>query len=587
MSSYLPSQSSTIDFNPGAANNNYFDETYHFKSTQGSYVDDFQAGDTFQEINYMGGMKGLNVLCKLPTAQCPANVLIILDASNTESFSLDYVIPFIARNSNATDSWSVFGVYGRETGAFNSSMKTGSATYVGQSIAQGYFPNSGLYDLLGRFYLSADFANNAILGKIDFNSSSSKNGPLANLSQYQISLAGALNSDNGRFIGTATSTASGDMISGTMNGSFFGAPNTKPDEVGLAYNISSPTSGIKIAGVAVGGHNDAALPPSPPPLPPPPSPPPLPPPPPPPPSPPPPPPNGPTPTCVLSSCLKGDYSLTGPSVLLSVRSAKIGFASPISSQYLDAINPNINIIGSAGASTSSEDDDVYTINYSANGVNYSQTFTNFTKGNDGLGDVKLATGTLNGLDAALWIYDTKDTLGNLLNYVQIAELQRNTGTNSAEASFYAFGIPTAPSDMPTSGSASYAGKTRGYYITASTGEFFYTASDINLTSNFSTGAITGLADNFKFLNSNGVATTRSEKLDFLISANIASGTSAFSGTALSAFPTSSGGLGITGNVKGNFFGTGANGAKEVGLTYKLGTPSQTGFMVGAAALGKK
>lgn len=178
-------------------------------------------------------------------------------------------------------------------------------------------------------------------------------------------------------------------------------------------------------------------------------------------------------------------------------------------------------------------------------------------------------------------------MSGALDFVQIAAYDRETSASGAEDAFIIFGRQTASADMPTTGGAQYAGSTRGIYVTGDTGTLYTTASDINLSANFASGAVSGQATNFKLMNGAGALVTRPEKLDFLYSGSIASGASTFSGTALSAFPSGSGGLGLTGGVQGAFFGATGQSPDEAGLAYQLGTPANGAFMSGGAALGRQ
>ncbi|MEM9964342.1 MAG: hypothetical protein AAGC58_03230, partial [Asticcacaulis sp.] len=178
-------------------------------------------------------------------------------------------------------------------------------------------------------------------------------------------------------------------------------------------------------------------------------------------------------------------------------------------------------------------------------------------------------------------------LSGSLDFVQLASFERETSANTAEMAFIVYGRQTLAADMPTTGSAQFAGNGRGIYIPRG-GGLLLTHNDIDMDANFATGKVSGAATNFRLVDAGtGNLVTRSEKLDFLYSGTINSGTSTFSGTAISALPSSAGGLNITGQVEGAFFGPAGQAPDEAGLTYKLGTPITDAFMTGGAVLGKQ
>lgn len=552
------------------------DETYRVVYKLNGQTYDFEVGGTGESFTTYG-FPTRRPACTNPV-NCPASVNLIY-AATAESGDLDYVLPYMLSNL----STQIYGVGGRETGPLTPSMQTGTALYAGSAFGSVATPtSSGIAQ--GRLRMDVNFATGAIDGAIvDFST------PVSTPIVLDFLFTGSLNNASGRFTGSALARQAGSSLVGNVFGSFYGISGQKPDEVGLSYYLASPTYQVTLTGVAVGGATTtaAALPPPPPTATPPVSPPP-----PPPPSPPPPPvpptPPGSSPgssaTCAKAKCLTGKTYFNGPSTLIQVRNANPGVATPIAGTRIDTVTANTYLMIDPKG-TASESDDIYSVKYMNGGNVYERNFSLLRPVSNVLGSLKVAA-FADGYTDSFFLVDLDSVLAQAADYVQIAAFSREIVPTGAELAFITFGRLTDAKDMPTSGTASYAGQTRGIYVTSG-GDVFDTASSIDMTANFGTGKISGLASNFKLMNSSGNLVTRSEKLDFLYSADINSGTATFSGTAISAFPTSAGGLGITGQVEGAFFGPKDAPPAAAGLTYKLGVPVTGSFMSGGAVLEPK
>lgn len=232
--------------------------------------------------------------------------------------------------------------------------------------------------------------------------------------------------------------------------------------------------------------------------------------------------------------------------------------------------------------TTGESDDIYTITYNANGQVYTQSFNNFSTEAIGFGSKRKSSAINSGIYSELNVYDVQNAITGAMNYVQIAHWYRERGSNSFEDGYIVFGLGTEPTNMPTRGTGSFVGETRGSYVSAD-GKYFYTESDVDMNVDFASSVLSGRATNFRFKDSNNVATTRPENLDFAYAANIAIGLSSFAGTA-SSLTANSSSVGLTGDLKGLFFGPSNSAPLEAGFTYRLGIVGNGAYMTGGAAL---
>lgn len=215
--------------------------------------------------------------------------------------------------------------------------------------------------------------------------------------------------------------------------------------------------------------------------------------------------------------------------------------------------------------TSAAADDVYTINYSVFGYNYSQAFTGLVAGGDGLGSFRKASGPgTDGQTGELFLYDFGTTFGGSLDFVQLGGWARGRGTTNPEFGYFAYGRETLTGAMPTTGSATFTGRARGHGSTGTV--LFETASDVRMTANFATGNIDGQVYNFQTQN---FPIANPSALDFDFTASILSGGPRFSGAAQSVLPTSAGGIGLQGGVSGSFYGADGAAPDEAAFGYML------------------
>ncbi len=264
-----------------------------------------------------------------------------------------------------------------------------------------------------------------------------------------------------------------------------------------------------------------------------------------------------TPTAL--SCQSGSLRVEGPQV--GVRSD----GAPTNSAF------EMFTIDRRGTSQTS--DDRYAFRNLAGAAVINKLYTNPEARTDALGNVRVATNVaLNisgdlvpGDGSTLTLYDITSVLQGGLDYVQLGRIS----PNPANGAYTYFAVGQAPSVaiMPTTGSAQYQGGTRGEYINGA-GVSYATASDLSLTANFGTGAVTGSASNFRMIDANNASVTPPYNLNFSMSATI-SGTS-FSGSAT--------GSAMTGSVDGAFYG--ASSPTEAGIGFSLNETGGGAKLVG-------
>lgn len=263
------------------------------------------------------------------------------------------------------------------------------------------------------------------------------------------------------------------------------------------------------------------------------------------------------------SCQSGQIRVDGPQV--GVRAD----GSPTDAAY------SIFTIDRRG--TSETGDDLYAFRNTGGVAVVDRFYTNPQSQNDGLGPVRIAANVVRDISGAyvpgdsstLTLYDVTSVLQGGLDYVQLGRVSPNPA-NGAYTYFAVGQTPTAVV-MPTAGSAQYEGGTRGEYISAA-GVSYRTASDLSLTANFGTGAVTGSASNFRMIDSNGATASAPYSLNFNFSGDISGST--FSGTA--------NGAAMTGAVNGAFYGAGS--PTEAALGYSLNETGGGGKLVGVGGL---
>lgn len=188
--------------------------------------------------------------------------------------------------------------------------------------------------------------------------------------------------------------------------------------------------------------------------------------------------------------------------------------------------------------------------------------------------------------------------GQVLNFTLISAGLNYTalGTWSIDAagsngmttniSYFILGYQTAPTSMPTSGSATYSGTNNVTGVVGIQGGSSNGTGSANLTgnasltANFGTGAITGSLSNMMATPSNGGSAVAwdSVSLSGSISGALFSGTTAVASTPGTSYSLAAGG---TGTLRGGFYGPSAN---EVGAVWTLHDATGSGAVgsLGAA-----
>jgi hypothetical protein len=150
--------------------------------------------------------------------------------------------------------------------------------------------------------------------------------------------------------------------------------------------------------------------------------------------------------------------------------------------------------------------------------------------------------------------------------------------------YFSTGVPTVTS-LPSSGTASYAGKLQGSLLVTSTRDPGDTVAIIAVTVDFATRTLSVVTSSTTSLSDNaaaGESPAASPQLNFSGTLTYAAGSNTFSGTVTT-------GNGMTGNVTGRFYGAGiaattamkaVGSPPEVGGTFAMFAPG-VGAMLGA------
>jgi hypothetical protein len=162
-----------------------------------------------------------------------------------------------------------------------------------------------------------------------------------------------------------------------------------------------------------------------------------------------------------------------------------------------------------------------------------------------------------------------------LSYVTYGTWNSAHGSsNNLTMGTFVFGVQTATSTIPTTGTANYTGITAGTLNQGNS--LFSVAGDMSMAVNFASGAVTGAFSNMgrEDLQLGTVSAWR----DFTTSGTINSTTGLFSGTAVTNDSA------LTGTFNGAFFGPVSNGSPpEIGGGWSLSGPgneSAVGAFVG-------
>ncbi|MBI1686822.1 transferrin-binding protein-like solute binding protein [Caulobacter hibisci] len=451
----------------------------------------------------------------------------------------------------------LYGAFG-QTASLSRGTYRGTASYAGQTrglVISGGTDLDTRSDLavnlnLETGYLSGRTSNFQVLGS---------NGVVAAPAQpldfvFTATLAGWSG-------GTAASTFSGvargapgtdSTLRGMVEGAFYGAAGGQAEEIAFAYNLGSnldsSSATTRIIGVGGAGLTAAMA----------------------------------TSLPAEASCATAPGQIacaTSALTLSGASTSTTASSSTATDRRIDAAGSAISVTFTPGDPTTTTDDR-YTVRYGPSG--YESTYQGLSTVNDGLSSYRRAVQTVGGRGEALYLMDINNVFASSLDYVQLVSFERDLGT-SAQLAFLNVGAQTAASSMPTTGTGKFEGETRGTLFLGQGSGLYTTASDIEMTANFATGAVSGSTFNFRTRDQSGNLNTLANNPDFTFSASIASGTSTFSGSATqSGF--GGGAQPMTGTVQGGFYGP---GAAEAGLAYSLQSSSGNAWMQGAAVLGRK
>jgi len=225
-------------------------------------------------------------------------------------------------------------------------------------------------------------------------------------------------------------------------------------------------------------------------------------------------------------------------------------------------------------------EDIYVFGYLGGASVIYRYYTNLKIGNDGLGPVRVGENIFNdiggfrpGDSSKLTLFDITNVLQGGLDYIQLGKVSPNP-VNGAHT-FFALARTASVPAMPSTGSARFAGGTRGVY-TNGANVAFSTASDVSLTANFAAGTVAGATSNFKMIDANGVAATAPTDLNFNFSGNIA-------GAKFSAGATNTV---MFGDVQGAFYGEPGGAPVEAAFSYSLSSSNAQGSLMGVGGLKK-
>lgn len=161
------------------------------------------------------------------------------------------------------------------------------------------------------------------------------------------------------------------------------------------------------------------------------------------------------------------------------------------------------------------------------------------------------------------VFDLSSALSGGLDYVQLLKFETLAFPADRLTGYMAYGNKTTSTLIPSSGTASFAGGTRGSYATGAI--LYSTASDVTLSVNFGSNAVTGAATNFRFADSTGVLVAAPVVADFTFSGSLSTDRSAFDAPVTAAAPF------ISGRVLGQLYGPNLGGPEEAGLSYIITT----------------
>ncbi len=542
-----------ISMDPGGATTG--DETFRVQYPPATVDRDFRAADG-PAFTY----PGFNSWISTNRWTVDDIVLDIFDLRVEQSQAYEYLYPIRLRRGGEV----VFGVVGTASTGFPSTLPeryvdaTGIARFRGQTA--GYF-----YDVDKRIYRTTSNVNievnltqsrlNAIIGNTSLNADSPD--PDLNTffrppngSWFDFTFNAPINSAAMTFQGTTSTSGNADFgaMTGPVSGMFFGAPGAAPDELGFTFSLANAPANARYWGVGAADHDLAPRP-------------------------------------FLTPMTTVNMG-RGPSVMVGGAGVGIfgtrGAGSSITAATLLNVSPDVWASFSPGA-TMSFQDDAWTLRYAAGGVTFDGAFSFFAMPSYTVSPTTYSSflGQRNNVEHYNIGFDLGPSLAGALDNVFLVSVRGDNFETNQNIGYMVFGTQAAVADMPTTGSATFAGKTRGVYLDA-TGQLFQTRSDLGMTASFGTGAINGSATGFS-ASGDMFPGFSSDVLDFTFAGAINSGASTFTANAAST----AGGIGLTGNVQGAFYGAPGAAPDEVGLAYQLGSPGGGRFMAGGGLMAKQ
>lgn len=213
------------------------------------------------------------------------------------------------------------------------------------------------------------------------------------------------------------------------------------------------------------------------------------------------------------------------------------------------------------------DDDLVNFVSGAGVVTFSETYTHFQAGRDGLGRIRTGrhVNTITDIHGqvipgsngnTITLFDVENVLNQGLDYVQLGRVE--SGETRGTHTYFAVGRTTHPTLMPATGSARYSGATRGTYQTRG-GAIYQTAAELNMNADFASGQISGSTASTKMIDADGAVVAAPSNLNFNFTASI-NGVD-FTGAASSSS--------MSGTVSGRFHCAPGGAPTEVGLAYSL------------------
>lgn len=433
---------------------------------------------------------------------------------------------------------------------------TGSAGFTGVTYG-GYQDSAGAnYVTSSDIALTANFATSSLSGSTsNFTVRTPSGGLHTPAVDLNFSFTATRTTHSSRPLAAAfTGTASNAAMNGRINGYFLGEPNGPPAEIGLSYALDAAgaTSAAAVEGVATrpimfgaAGLKANVAPTV----------------------------TTFTPGPIFSTCTSGWEMGCGAAFRVSGvtgRKTTLGGALTVESARA------FFVFDIDGKLTADRSDDRYI--YSVEAIStIASTLTGFTTYADALGTARQAEGFSPSVpNSRVDIFEVQNVLQGGLDYLQIGRITGSLSVGTSGTSYFAHGREVSPSQLPTTGSGTFRGGTRGDYIDAS-GATFRTASDISLTLDFAARTLNGSATNFRAITPGGAPYTPPSSLDFTF--NAAMGAMGFTGTATNGA--------MQGRVDGILGGRPGAVPEEIGMSYSLttgGLPNQGPLMYGAGGL---